>query len=53
MSRPLQPRKAVRDMAPYSPPTSGRADKLRLDFHVEAAGRLEQAQQQLAERDIF
>jgi histidinol-phosphate aminotransferase len=32
------PRKAVRDMAPYSPPTGGRADKLRLDFNENTVG---------------
>jgi histidinol-phosphate aminotransferase len=33
-----EPRKAVRDMAPYSPPTGGRADKLRLDFNENTVG---------------
>jgi histidinol-phosphate aminotransferase len=35
---PLQPRSAVREMAPYSPPTGGRADKLRLDFNENTVG---------------
>jgi len=34
----LQPRKAVLDMAPYSPPTSGRQGKLRLDFNENTVG---------------
>jgi histidinol-phosphate aminotransferase len=33
-----EPRKAVRDMAPYSPPTGGRGDKLRLDFNENTVG---------------
>src|SRR5258708_9421844 len=32
MGNELRPREAVRRMAPYSPPTGGRAGKLRLDF---------------------
>ena len=32
------PREAVRNMAPYSPPTSGRAGKLRLDFNENTVG---------------
>jgi histidinol-phosphate aminotransferase len=32
------PRPAVRRMAPYSPPTAGRADKLRLDFNENTVG---------------
>jgi len=35
---PLQPREAVRRMAPYHPPTAGRAGKLRLDFNENTAG---------------
>jgi histidinol-phosphate aminotransferase len=35
---PLRPRDAVRRMAPYSPPTGGRADKLRLDFNENTVG---------------
>lgn len=33
-----RPRQAVLDMAPYSPPTAGRADKLRLDFNENTVG---------------
>jgi histidinol-phosphate aminotransferase len=35
---PLNPRKAVLDMAPYSPPSGGRAGKLRLDFNENTVG---------------
>ena len=34
----LQPREAVLRMAPYNPPTGGRADKLRLDFNENPIG---------------
>lgn len=34
----LQPREAVRKMAPYHPPTGGRAEKLRLDFNENTVG---------------
>lgn len=34
----LRPRKAVLEMAPYSPPTAGRAGKLRLDFNENTCG---------------
>lgn len=34
----LQPRQAVLKMAAYSPPTGGRADKLRLDFNENTVG---------------
>lgn len=34
----LQPRDAVLRMAPYSPPTGGRANKLRLDFNENTVG---------------
>lgn len=34
----LQPREAVLKMAPYSPPTGNRADKLRLDFNENTVG---------------
>lgn len=34
----LQPRNAVKRMAPYSPPTAGRAGKLRLDFNENTVG---------------
>jgi histidinol-phosphate aminotransferase len=33
-----RPRQAVLNMAPYSPPTAGRADKLRLDFNENTVG---------------
>jgi histidinol-phosphate aminotransferase len=36
-SRP-QPREAIRKMAPYTPPTSGRGGKLRLDFNENTVG---------------
>ena len=32
MADPLTPRAAIEAMAPYSPPSAGRAGKLRLDF---------------------
>ena len=35
---PLHPRQAVLDMARYSPPTAGRAGKLRLDFNENTVG---------------
>jgi histidinol-phosphate aminotransferase len=38
MRNALQPRAAVQRMAPYSPPTAGRADKLRLDFNENTVG---------------
>ncbi len=34
----VRPREAVLRMAPYSPPTAGRADKLRLDFNENTVG---------------
>jgi len=34
----LEPREAVLNMAPYSPPSSGRAGKLRLDFNENTVG---------------
>lgn len=34
----LEPREAVLNMALYSPPTAGRADKLRLDFNENTVG---------------
>ncbi len=34
----LEPRGAVKNMAPYSPPTGGRAEKLRLDFNENTVG---------------
>ncbi len=38
MSKLLVPRQAVANMAPYSPPTGGRAGKLRLDFNENTVG---------------
>jgi histidinol-phosphate aminotransferase len=38
MSDGPRPRQAVLDMAPYSPPTAGRAGKLRLDFNENTVG---------------
>lgn len=38
MAETLRPRRAVLEMAPYSPPTAGRAGKLRLDFNENTAG---------------
>lgn len=38
MSNPLKPRAAVERMAPYTPPTGGRAGKLRLDFNENTVG---------------
>ncbi|HEY3837455.1 MAG TPA: histidinol-phosphate transaminase [Bryobacteraceae bacterium] len=35
---PLKPRDAVIRMAPYSPPTGGRLDKLRMDFNENTVG---------------
>jgi histidinol-phosphate aminotransferase len=34
----LEPRQSVLQMAPYSPPTGGRAGKLRLDFNENTVG---------------
>jgi histidinol-phosphate aminotransferase len=34
----IKPRPAVQKMAPYSPPTGGRAGKLRLDFNENTVG---------------
>lgn len=38
MREALQPRRAVREMAAYSPPTAGREGKLRLDFNENTEG---------------
>ena len=38
MADELKPREAVMRMAPYSPPTAGRAGKLRLDFNENTVG---------------
>ncbi len=45
----LKPREAVRRMAPYSPPTAGRAGKLRLDFNENTVGCSPQVVQRLRE----
>ncbi len=34
----IKPRPAVLSMAPYSPPTGGRSEKLRLDFNENTVG---------------
>jgi len=34
----LEPREAIKRMRPYSPPTGGRHDKLRLDFNENTVG---------------
>ena len=34
----IEPRAAVRRMAPYSPPSGGRSEKLRLDFNENTVG---------------
>src|ERR1041384_399960 len=38
MTEGPQPREAVRQMAPYHPPTGGRLGKLRLDFNENTVG---------------
>ena len=38
MREPIEPRQAVLHMKPYSPPTGGREDKLRLDFNENTVG---------------
>jgi len=38
LSTDLKPRKAVLNMAPYSPPSADRAGKLRLDFNENTVG---------------
>ncbi len=38
MADALTPREAIRAMAPYSPPSGGRAGKLRLDFNENTVG---------------
>lgn len=45
----LQPREAVLNMVPYSPPTAGRADKLRLDFNENTVGASPQVIEYLRE----
>jgi histidinol-phosphate aminotransferase len=46
----LQPREAVLRMAPYSPPTGGRSDKLRLDFNENTVGASTQVIEHLREQ---
>ena len=50
MADGLRPRAAVLRMAPYSPPTAGRADKLRLDFNENTVGCSPRVIQTLKER---
>jgi histidinol-phosphate aminotransferase len=38
MAKRLRPREAILQMAPYSPPSGGRTDKLRLDFNENTIG---------------
>lgn len=38
MREPLEPRQSVLHMAPYSPPSAGRAGKMRLDFNENTVG---------------
>ncbi len=38
MAKRLRPREAILQMAPYSPPSADRADKLRLDFNENTVG---------------
>ena len=45
----LRPRPAVERMAPYSPPTGGRADMLRLDFNENTIGCSPRVTQFIAE----
>ena len=46
----IEPRAAVRRMAPYSPPSGGRAEKLRLDFNENTVGCSPQVIEFLRER---
>lgn len=52
----LQPREAVLKMAPYNPPTGGRAGKLRLDFNENTVGAspkvIEYLRERLSEEDL-
>lgn len=50
MAKKLKPREAVVRMAPYSPPTSGRAGKVRLDFNENTIGCSPRVVQYLAEK---
>jgi histidinol-phosphate aminotransferase len=45
-----QPRAAVQKMAPYSPPSGGRAEKLRLDFNENTLGCSPKVIEYLAQR---
>src|SRR5206468_9390283 len=45
-----EPRQAVRRMAPYSPPSGGRAGKLRLDFNENTVGCSRKVIEYLAEK---
>ena len=38
MADALTPRESILAMAPYSPPSAGRAGKLRLDFNENTVG---------------
>lgn len=52
----LRPRRAVLETAPYSPPTAGRAGKLRLDFNENTTGCsprvIEALRRQLSAEDL-
>ncbi|MCZ2149302.1 MAG: histidinol-phosphate transaminase [Bryobacterales bacterium] len=50
VSTQLRPREAVLRMAPYSPPTGGRAGKLRLDFNENTVGCSPRVLEYLKER---
>jgi histidinol-phosphate aminotransferase len=50
MSSNPQPREAVQQMAPYSPPSGGRAEKLRLDFNENTVGCSPKVIEYLAQR---
>lgn len=53
---PIEPRAAVRRMAPYKPPAEGRAGKLRLDFNentVGASPRVVEALRQAVSREAL
>jgi histidinol-phosphate aminotransferase len=50
MGEVLTPRRAVAEMAPYSPPTAGRAGKLRLDFNENTVGASPRVVEFLLER---
>jgi histidinol-phosphate aminotransferase len=50
MAKRLRPRDAVIRMAPYSPPSGGREDKMRLDFNENTIGCSPRVAQFLKER---